>query len=94
MVKATGIVRKMDQLGRVVLPMELRKTMDINEGTPLEIYVDGGMILLRKYDAADALNEMVKRMKTRAIDETTGSRRAQIVEKLGEISELLNDGQK
>lgn len=94
MVKATGIVRKMDSLGRVVLPMELRKTMDINEGTPIEIFVDGGMILLRKYDAADALNKMVDRMKARAIEETTGSRRAKIVEKLVEISDLLACGPK
>ena len=47
--KATGIVRKVDELGRIVLPMELRRTMNINERDPLEIFVEGENIILRKY---------------------------------------------
>ncbi|MFC4305755.1 spore protease YyaC [Cohnella boryungensis] len=47
--KATGIVRKMDELGRVVLPKELRRTLGISEGDPLEVFVQGELILLRKY---------------------------------------------
>jgi transcriptional pleiotropic regulator of transition state genes len=50
--KATGIVRKVDELGRVVLPVELRKTFDIKKEDPLEIYVDGDSIILKKYDPA------------------------------------------
>lgn len=50
--KSTGIVRKVDELGRVVLPMELRKTLDIAEKDPLEIYVDGNTIILKKYEPA------------------------------------------
>jgi len=50
--KSTGIVRKVDELGRVVLPKELRDTMDINEKDPLEIFVDGNSILLKKYEPA------------------------------------------
>lgn len=49
MLKSTGIVRKVDELGRVVLPMELRRNLNINEKDPLEIYVDGDAIILRKY---------------------------------------------
>jgi len=63
-VKATGIVRKIDELGRVVLPMELRRTLDIAEKDPLEIFVDGESIILKKYqpacifcDSADGLSE-------------------------------------
>ena len=47
--KSTGIVRKVDELGRIVLPVELRRTMGIAEKDSLEIYVDGGAIILRKY---------------------------------------------
>lgn len=47
--KSTGIVRKVDELGRVVLPIELRRTLDIEERDALEIYIDGDTILLRKY---------------------------------------------
>lgn len=47
--KATGIVRKVDKLGRIVLPVELRNTLDIAISDPIEIYVDGEFILLKKY---------------------------------------------
>lgn len=46
--KSTGIVRKVDELGRIVLPIELRRTLDIAEKDALEIYVDGSTIVLNK----------------------------------------------
>lgn len=46
MLKNTGIVRNLDALGRVVIPMELRRTMGIPEGAPLEIYTEGNKIVL------------------------------------------------
>lgn len=48
--KATGIVRKVDELGRIVLPIELRRNLDVQEKDALEIYVDGENIILRKYE--------------------------------------------
>lgn len=50
--KSTGIVRKVDELGRVVIPIELRRTLDIAEKDALEIYVDGEQIILKKYAPA------------------------------------------
>ena len=50
--KSTGIVRKVDELGRVVIPIELRRTLDIEEKDSLEIYVDSDKIILRKYEPA------------------------------------------
>ena len=50
--KSTGIVRKVDELGRIVLPIEMRRTLDIAEKDALEIYVDGDNIILRKYQPA------------------------------------------
>lgn len=47
--KSTGIVRKVDELGRIVLPIELRRTLDIAEKDCLEIYMDGSSIVLKKY---------------------------------------------
>ena len=47
--KSTGVVRQLDNLGRVVLPIELRRVMDIAERDALEIYVDGPSIILKKY---------------------------------------------
>jgi transcriptional pleiotropic regulator of transition state genes len=52
MMKSTGIVRKVDELGRVVIPIELRRTLRIDEKDALEIYVDGEKIILKKYEPA------------------------------------------
>jgi len=51
--KSTGIVRKVDELGRIVLPIELRKTFGISERDSLEIFTDGDKIILQKYQPAD-----------------------------------------
>ncbi len=50
--KSTGIVRRVDELGRIVLPIELRRTLGITERDSLEIYVDGPSIILKKYQPA------------------------------------------
>ncbi|NLC16952.1 MAG: AbrB/MazE/SpoVT family DNA-binding domain-containing protein [Clostridiales bacterium] len=54
--KATGIVRRIDELGRVVIPMEIRRTMKIREGDPLEIFTDSnGELILRKYSPMESI---------------------------------------
>ena len=50
--KSLGIVRRVDELGRIVLPIELRRTLNIGEKDSLEIYVDGSAIVLKKYQPA------------------------------------------
>ena len=47
--KSTGIVRQVDELGRIVLPIEMRRTLDIGEKDALEIYVEGSSVILKKY---------------------------------------------
>ena len=47
--KSTGIVRRVDELGRIVLPIELRRTLDIKERDSLEIFVEGASVVLKKY---------------------------------------------
>ncbi len=59
--KATGVVRRIDDLGRIVLPKELRRTMRIKEGDSLEIYTDGtDQITLKKYSPVQNVNDFVK----------------------------------
>jgi len=50
--KSTGVVRKVDELGRIVIPIELRRTLDIAEKDALEIYVDFYTVILKKYQPA------------------------------------------
>ncbi len=56
----TGIVRRMDDLGRVVIPKEIRKTLRIKEGDPLEIYTDRDLLMLKKYSPIVSVGEQAK----------------------------------
>ena len=59
--RATGVVRRIDELGRIVIPKEIRRTLKIKEGTPLEIYSgDNGELLLKKYSPITELGEIAK----------------------------------
>lgn len=59
--KATGIVRRIDDLGRVVIPKEIRRTLRIREGDPLEIFVDReGEVILKKYSPIGELSEFAQ----------------------------------
>ena len=51
--KCTGVVRKLDELGRITLPIELRRNLGVGDKDPLEIFVDEDTILLKKYNPAD-----------------------------------------
>lgn len=70
--KATGIVRRIDELGRVVIPKEIRRTLRIREGDPLEIFTDReGEIILKKYSPIGELNDF-SREYTNAIQQSLG----------------------
>lgn len=58
--KSTGIVRKVDELGRIVLPIEMRRTLDIAEKDTLEVYVEGDSIILRRYQDACVFCDSVR----------------------------------
>ena len=70
--KSTGIVRKVDELGRVVIPIELRRTLNIDVKDALEIYVDAEKIILKKYEPACIFcgnADQVKHYKSRIVCE-------------------------
>jgi len=75
--KATGVIRRVDELGRVVLPCELRRVMHINERDALEVFVDADKIVLKKYEPAciftDETDNLVeykgRRVSSKAISE-------------------------
>lgn len=61
--KATGIVRRIDDLGRVVIPKEIRRTMHIREGDPLEIYTDkDGVVIFKKYSLMSGVGEFAAQL--------------------------------
>lgn len=70
--KATGIVRRIDDLGRVVVPKEIRRTLRIREGDPLEIFTDReGQVILKKYSPIGELNEFASEY-CESLNENTG----------------------
>jgi AbrB family transcriptional regulator (stage V sporulation protein T) len=61
--KATGVVRRIDDLGRIVIPKEIRNTLRIKEGAPLEIFTDKeGEVILKKYSPIGELSEFASRI--------------------------------
>ena len=70
--KATGIVRRIDDLGRVVIPKEIRRTLRIREGDPLEIFTDReGEVILKKYSPIGELSTFAKQY-AEALSQATG----------------------
>jgi AbrB family transcriptional regulator (stage V sporulation protein T) len=67
----TGIVRRIDELGRVVIPKEIRKTLRIKEGDPLEIYTDKDELLLKKYSPIASMNGYAETV-VKSLTELTG----------------------
>ena len=65
--KATGVVRRIDELGRIVIPKEVRQTLKIREGDPLELWLDKDTVCFKKYSAValieDTLNSVIDLMK-------------------------------
>lgn len=67
--KATGILRRVDDLGRVVIPKDIRRTMRIKEGEPLEFFVDNDFICLRKYKAEKDFFAEIKSLENNVLNE-------------------------
>lgn len=94
--KATGIIRRIDDLGRVVLPKELRRNYGINAGDPLEIFTDQeGYIILKKYDLSPEISERVATLQAMIIENTnyTPDVTKNAVNLLDEVVKLLKDNE-
>lgn len=89
--KATGIVRRIDDLGRVVIPKEIRRTMRIREGDPLEIYTDtDGQVIFKKYSPMGELSEFAAQI-CDALHKTTGGKRELLDRRISrELEELMS----
>lgn len=70
----TGIVRRIDDLGRVVIPKEIRRTLGIKEGDPLEIYTDNDTVIFKKFNELsffDVMNDLIKNQDDLTTEEKT-----------------------
>ena len=92
--KATGMVRKLDSLGRIVIPKEIRTNLGIDIGDPVEFYVNGPCVIVKKYDATGSVEELVEkleqeiRMKEQLL---TPKQMAALDEKLQELKAIVKE---
>lgn len=61
--RATGIVRRVDDLGRIVIPKEVRKKLRIKEGTPMELFIDGDCVIFKHYSVEELLENALENLK-------------------------------
>ena len=87
--KATGIIRRIDELGRIVIPKELRRTLHIKVGDPIEIFTaDDGVIALRKYEPSNSVLSYLERLEARINNEEFRHKNKMLV-KIAELDALL-----
>lgn len=66
--KATGIIRRVDDLGRIVIPKEIRHKLNVREGSPMEMYLDGNKLVIERYKTFDSIAETVDTLQTLIAD--------------------------
>lgn len=87
--KATGIIRRIDELGRIVIPKELRRTLNIKVRDPIEIFTaDDGVIALRKYEPSNSVLSYLERLEARINNEEFRHKNKMLV-KIAELEALL-----
>lgn len=91
--KATGIIRRIDDLGRVVIPKEIRRTLHLREGDPMEIFVHNGSVLFTKYNPATTFTEYVDEMLKELNDEFDLKCRNKVLALVKEIENIISDEQ-
>ena len=91
--KATGIVRRIDDLGRITIPRELRRTHGIQEGDPMEIYTVSDGIMIQKYRPNDQWTEQIAQLGNAIIQDTSikMATRGIIVQRLNELMDTFKN---
>lgn len=90
--KATGIVRKLDELNRLVIPKEMCRAMGIDKGGPMEIFVDNGTIILKPYHAADEITNLAIRIKDRLKSDGYSDKTLSAgMDKIGELIQIVKE---
>lgn len=91
--KETGIIRRVDDLGRVVIPKEIRRNLGIREGDPLEIFVDNGVICLIKYQPKEIkkILDDIEELKNYTLDYGTSSQEQRVEDLRLWVEKELNE---
>ena len=88
--KATGIIRRIDDLGRVVIPKEIRRRLSIDENDPVEFYVDGDRVIIEKYISTYNHAAQLQKLKNNVLDDPSIKNSQAIAMKLEELKKLFD----
>ena len=87
--KATGISRRIDDLGRIVIPKEIRRALLIREGDPLEIYLNEDSVIFKKIDGNEGVSGIIHDLRAYIENDGALCRNGPLLKKIGEIESLL-----
>lgn len=88
--KPTGVIRRIDDLGRIIIPREQRRMLNIKDGDPFEIFVGKDYVVFKKYNAEQPVRACAETLREAVNNEPALQNREAILEKLRELEELLN----
>lgn len=88
--KATGIIRRIDDLGRVVIPKEIRRTLRLREGDPMEIYTSDEGVTFKKYDYTQNVSSAISDLEFAVCQEDDIQNKNPILLKIKELREMLS----
>lgn len=88
--KETGMIRRMDDLGRIVIPKEVRRLLNLNEGDALEIFLHEQGVFYKKYDPAKPVKACLATLKEAVMDEPAIEHVDEVLQKISELEGLLS----
>ena len=86
--KETGIIRRIDELGRIVIPKEIRRNFHINEGDQMEIYINDGSIVIKQFHVASDISQLLNNIKDDLKNKKNGEVNSLMIEKVDELLAL------
>ena len=92
--KETGVIRRMDDLGRIVIPKEIRRLLNLKEGDPMEIFIHEQGVLYKKHDPAKPVRACLDTLKEAVMDEPALCCADEVLKKISELETLLAQEQK
>lgn len=87
--RSTGVIRRIDDLGRIVVTKEFRRKLNIREGDPLELYIGDDFVAFKKYNPAKSVKLSLETLKDAVMDEPALESKPELLRKLSEFSALL-----
>lgn len=87
--RTTGVIRRIDDLGRIVITKDIRRQLCIREGDPLELFVGDGVVALKKYNPAKSIKPALEALKEAVRDDPMLDGKPELLVKLREFGELL-----